>query len=88
MIYIDPKELNKALKQERYPIPVIEDVLPELSKARVFTKVDGRNEYWYVVLNEESATLMTCPLGITTGEDYLSVLVSRLKISRNESTKL
>ena len=27
-ICIDPKELNKALKWERYPIPVIEDVLP------------------------------------------------------------
>ena len=58
-IYIDPKELNKALKQERYPIPVIEDVLPELSKARVFTKVDARNGYWHVVLDEESATLTT-----------------------------
>ena len=44
-ICIDPKELNKALKRERYPIPVIEDVLPELSKARVFTKVDAHNGY-------------------------------------------
>ena len=64
-IYIDAKELNKALKQERYPIPVIEDVLPELSKARVFTKVDARNGYWHVVLDEESATLTTfdTPIG-------------------------
>ena len=44
-ICIDPKGLNKALKRERYPIPVIEDVLPELSKARVCTKVDARNGY-------------------------------------------
>ena len=44
-ICIDPKELSKALKLERYPIPVIDDVLPELSKARVFTKVDARNGY-------------------------------------------
>ena len=58
-ICIDPKELNKALKWERYPIPVIENVLPELSKARVFTKVDDRNGYWHVVLDEESATLTT-----------------------------
>jgi len=57
-ICIDPKELNKALKRERYPIPVIEDVWPELSKARVFTKVDARNSYWHVVLDDESATLM------------------------------
>ena len=58
-ICIDPKELNKALKRERYPFPVIEDVLPELSKARVFTKVDARNGYWHVVLDEESAKLTT-----------------------------
>ena len=58
-ICIDPKELNKALKRERYPIPVIEDVLPELSKARVFTKVDAGNGYWHVVLDEESAKLTT-----------------------------
>ena len=29
-ICMDPKELNKALKRERYPIPVTEDVLPQL----------------------------------------------------------
>ena len=52
-ICVDPKELNKALKRERYPIPVKENVLPELSKARLFTKVDARNRYWHVVLDEE-----------------------------------
>jgi len=58
-ISIDPKELNKVLEQKRYAIPVIEDVLPELSKARVFTKVDARNGYWHLVLDEESAKLTT-----------------------------
>ena len=52
-ICIDPKELNKALKREGYPILVTENVLPELSKARVFTKNDARNGYWHVVLDEE-----------------------------------
>lgn len=54
-----PKQLNKALKRERYPIPLIEDVLPSLSKARIFTKVDARNGYWHVVLDEESSKLTT-----------------------------
>ena len=52
-ICICPKELNKALKQERYPIPVTENVLPELSKATVFIKADACNGYWHVVLDEE-----------------------------------
>ena len=58
-ICIDLKELNKAFKHERYPIPVIEYVLPELSNARVFTKVDARNGHWHMVLDEESAKLTT-----------------------------
>ncbi|CAB4039641.1 Hypothetical predicted protein [Paramuricea clavata] len=56
---IDPKQLKKALKRERYPIPVIEDVMPDIAKAKVFTKVDARNGYWHVMLNEESSRLTT-----------------------------
>lgn len=88
-ICINPKALDKALKQERYPIPVIEDVLPELLKARVFTKVDARNGYWHVVLEEESAkltfdTLFGCyywerpPFGLKCTEfPYLGHLVTK-----------
>ena len=87
---IDPKGLNKAVKRERYPIPVIKDVLPELSKARVFTKVDARHGYWHVVLDEESAkpTTSTPCSDAATGEDSPSVSVCPQKFSRNESAKL
>ena len=56
---LDPKQLNKALKRERYPLPRIEDVLPDLSRAKVFTKVDARNGYWHMQLDDESSTLTT-----------------------------
>ncbi|CAC5379318.1 unnamed protein product [Mytilus coruscus] len=36
---IDPKPLNKALKRCHYPLPIIEDLLPELSKAKVYSSV-------------------------------------------------
>ena len=39
-ICIDPVHLNTALKRSHYPLPVIEDVLPELSKVKVFSKAD------------------------------------------------
>ena len=29
-IYIDPVHLNQALKHSHYPLPVTEDILPEL----------------------------------------------------------
>ena len=37
---LDPKPLNKALKRSHYPLPVIEEVLRDLSKAKVFSMVD------------------------------------------------
>ena len=58
-ICLDPKQLNLALKRERYPLPVMEDVLPSLAKAKVFTKVGARNGYWHVLLDNESSKLTT-----------------------------
>ena len=58
-ICIDPRPLNKALKREHYPLPVMEDILPKLSKGRVFSKLDLSNAYWHVELDEESSKLTT-----------------------------
>ena len=58
-VCIDPKYLNKALMRERYPIPLLDDVLHNLSESRVFTKVDLRDGYWHVQLDEESSKLTT-----------------------------
>ena len=40
-------------------MPVIEDILPELSKAKIFTKVDCKDGYWQIKLTEESSFLTT-----------------------------
>ena len=42
---IDPKPLNAALKRNHYPLPVIDDLLPLLAKAKVFSIVDARNGF-------------------------------------------
>ena len=39
-ICIDPKPLNKALKRNHYPLPVIEDILPDMAQAKVFILFD------------------------------------------------
>ena len=64
-ICIDPKPLNTALKRERYQLPVLDDLLPELSKARVFSTVDLRSGYWHCILDNESShlTTFTTPYG-------------------------
>jgi hypothetical protein len=39
-VCINRTPLNETLKRERYQIPVIDDLLPDLSEACVFSKVD------------------------------------------------
>jgi hypothetical protein len=46
-------------ERERYQIPVIDDLLPDLSEARVFSKVDLAFAFWHVELDEESSKLTT-----------------------------
>ena len=54
---IDPHYLNPALKRSHYPLPIIEEILPELSKAKVFSKVDLKEGFLQAELDEESSRL-------------------------------
>ena len=56
---IDPKPLNQAFKRNHYPLPVIDDLLPELSKAKVFSVVDAKNRFWHVQMDTDSSFLTT-----------------------------
>ena len=58
-ICIDPKDLNKATRRSYYPIPTIDEILPDLREARVFSVFDVRNGFWHVELDEESSLLTT-----------------------------
>ncbi|XP_062572691.1 uncharacterized protein K02A2.6-like [Saccostrea cucullata] len=82
-ICIDPKDLNKALKRSHYPLRTIEEILPNLSRAKVFSVLDARNGFWHVELDKESSMLTTfntpfgrfrwlrMPFGISTApEEY------------------
>lgn len=58
-ICLDPLELNKALKSVEYPIPTVEEILPELNEAMVFSTVDAKRGFWQVELDEESSKMCT-----------------------------
>ena len=53
-ICIDPRPLNKALN-----MPTINDVLPQLAKAKIYSTVDVRRGFWNVKLDTESSLLTT-----------------------------
>lgn len=58
-VCIDPKPLNKALKHSHFPLPTIDGILPDLSKAKVFKVCDVKSGFSHVKLEEESSFLTT-----------------------------
>jgi hypothetical protein len=58
-VCIDPSDLNPALLRPNYQTPTIEDILPKLSKAKVFSVLDAKDGFWQVELDEESSLLTT-----------------------------
>ena len=58
-ICIDPQPPNAALKREHYRLPALEDILPKLKDAKIFSKLDVKEAYWQVRLDEASSKLTT-----------------------------
>jgi hypothetical protein len=80
-ICTDLRTLNEAVKREHYPLPTIEDILPKLGKAKVFSVFDAKNGYWHIELDQDSSLLTTfqtpfgryswlrLPMGIKSGAE-------------------
>ena len=65
-VYLDPQELNKALKREYFlQLSTLHDILPTLSNAKVFSTIYICSTYWHVLLDEESSlpTTFSTPYG-------------------------
>ena len=58
-ICLDPKDLNRALERARYPMPTVEDAMPQLANAKLFSKLDAKDGFWQVVLDKESSYCTT-----------------------------
>lgn len=56
---IDPRDLNKAIKRPKYQMPTLEELLPTLSKARIFTVLDAKDGFHQVKLDDASSYLTT-----------------------------
>jgi hypothetical protein len=39
---VDYRKLNALTKKDRYPLPLIDEILQRLTKAKIFTKLDIR----------------------------------------------
>ena len=53
-ISVDLRKANKAVIRERFPIPRIQELLRQLSGAKMFSTLDLREAYWQIHLSEGS----------------------------------
>lgn len=58
-VCLDPTDLNKAVLRGYHPIPVVDDIVPELNGSDLFSKLDLKDGYWHVKLSTESSYLTT-----------------------------
>jgi transposase InsO family protein len=58
-ICIDPRDLNKAIKREHYPMKTVEEVAAELSSAKVFSVLDAGQAYYQIKVSDASSDLLT-----------------------------
>jgi len=58
-LYLDPRNLNKAIRREHHRIPNAEDIASRLSGKKVFSIVDEKDGFWQVRLDNESSYLCT-----------------------------
>ena len=76
---IDYRKLNSLTRKDQYPLPLIEETLARLSKARIFTKLDIRQAFHRIRIHPDSEELTTfrtrygaykckvMPFGLTNG---------------------
>ena len=58
-ICLDPQDLNKAVIRPKYEMPTLDELLPKLSKAKVFTTLDAKDGFYHVELDEQSSLKTT-----------------------------
>ena len=89
-ICTDPRDLNKAIKREHFPMKTIEEVVQNMPGAKVFSKLDATSGYWQFKLDEESSKLCTfntpfgryrflrVPFGIVSASEIFQRVMSQM----------
>uniref|UniRef100_A0A1B0DFM4 RNA-directed DNA polymerase n=1 Tax=Phlebotomus papatasi TaxID=29031 RepID=A0A1B0DFM4_PHLPP len=56
---VDMRQVNKAIKRENHMMPVLEDFLPKLGSARIFSRLDIKNAFHQMELEPNSRHITT-----------------------------
>ena len=58
-ICLDPKDLNKAVIRPKYQLLTLDELLPKLSRAKVFSTLNAKDGFYQVGLDENSSLKTT-----------------------------
>jgi hypothetical protein len=56
---VDFRKLNSLTRKDRYPLPLIDETLARLAKAKIFTKLDIRQAFHRIRMDPNSEELTT-----------------------------
>ena len=80
-ICIDPRDLNKIVKRQYYPMRTVDEIITRMPNAKIFSVLDANSGFWQICLNDESAKLCTfntsygrykfkrLPFGLSSSQD-------------------
>lgn len=89
-ICCDYRKLNKNLVKDRFPLPLIEDVLDGLQGAKIFSTIDLRNGFFHVPIEEDSIKytafvthngqyeFLKCPFGLSTSPPVFQRFINHI----------
>jgi transposase InsO family protein len=87
---VDYRKLNAITKKDRYPLPLIDELMERLSRAKIFTKLDIRQGFHRIRIDPESQDLTTfktrygtfkykvVPFGLTNGPATFQRLINEI----------
>lgn len=56
---LDPKDLNKAIKREYFPLPTLDEITAKLGGSKFFSTVDAKQGFWQLKLAKDCTDLLT-----------------------------